>query len=311
MQRTLAPILDILDEGLRIYRRAFVTFALLAALGAVPPMVLIIGGTMASAGFDQAVGGWLIFAGFLLFVPMLIYAVAAMSRAATTMGTGGRPTARELLAFGPLRFVGMGCYGLIFGIGANIATAIISLVCICPLYLFMLFSLGAAGSIFTVGGGGEAVGILLTSIVVLLLLLIYAISLALTGAAYCSTVFSLQPFVHEQGRFSLALQHSVDFLAYRFGHNLLAFLCASLVFGALSLAVTVGVGLLLPLPLVLALGSDSLIAQSAAGAAWLAGFVLALPPLPIWMALLYERRRAARDGDDLETRLAALTAPTH
>ena len=31
------------------------------------------------------------------------------------------------------------------------------------------------------------------------------------------------------------------------------------------------------------------------------GFVVVLPPLPIWMALLYRRNRAAREGSELDT----------
>ena len=39
--------------------------------------------------------------------------------------------------------------------------------------------------------------------------------------------------------------------------------------------------------------------------AWLIGLMLVLPPLPIWMALLYQRNRAAHDGTDLRVKVEA------
>jgi len=41
-------------------------------------------------------------------------------------------------------------------------------------------------------------------------------------------------------------------------------------------------------------------------AAWVAGVSAAVPLLPIWMALLYRRHRAAREGEDLVAQLARL-----
>jgi hypothetical protein len=99
---------------------------------------------------------------------------------------------------------------------------------------------------------------------------------------------------------------SFDLLFFRFGQNLLAFLCASLVFGAAALAITLAIGVLLPLPALFLLGAESLVARAITAAAWVAGLAAALPLLPIWMALLYRRQAAAREGADLAARLATL-----
>jgi hypothetical protein len=311
MKNTLAPILAILDDGLRLYRRWFVTFAALAAIGAVPLVILFVGGGLVSALIEPAYGTLITFAGFVLGLPAMIYAVSAVSRATAVARGGGQPALRDALAIGPGRAVGMGCYGSILLVGMNIAASMVSLVCICPLYIAVAGSFGVMSALF-VGGGdgpGAAAAGLFIALGALALVLIYLLSLAVSGAAYCGAVFSLQPFVHERGRFSAAMSRSVDLLAYRFGANLLAFICASLVFGAISVATALAVGVLGPLPLLIALGAESPVTQVAFGAAWVLGAVLAAPPLPIWMALLYERRLAEREGGDLGERIAALVGP--
>jgi uncharacterized RDD family membrane protein YckC len=98
-------------------------------------------------------------------------------------------------------------------------------------------------------------------------------------------------------------------MGFRFGQNLLIFLCASLVFSAAVLAATLAIGVLVPLPVFFLLGTESTVAQAITAAAWVTGLSAALPLLPIWMALLYRRRRADRDGADLAAQLAALSPP--
>lgn len=307
MKDTLGPILTILDDGLRLYRRSFVTFAALAAIGAVPLVALFVGGGLVSALIEPAYGSLITFAGFVIGLPAMIYAIGAVSRAAAAARAGERPALRAALAIGPGRALGMGCYGSVLLVGLNIAASMVSMICICPLYLAVAGSFGVMAALFTGGDGPSmaAAGLVLV-LGVIALVVIYLISLAVSGAAYCGAVFSLQPFVHERGRFSAAMSRSMDLLTYRFGGNLLAFICASLVFGAISVATALAVGVLGPLPLLIALGAESPVTQAAFGAAWVLGVVLATPPLPIWMALLYERRLADREGGDLSERIAAL-----
>lgn len=308
MKNTLAPILDILDDGLRLYRRGFSTFAALAAIGSVPLLALFVGGSLVSVLVDPGYGNLLTFGGFVIGLPALIYAVGASSRAAAMVRAGGKASLLGALAIQPLRALGMGCFGSVLMVAMNILTSIVSLVCVCPLYIVVVASFGGMAAVFSgaAGQAGVAIAGLLIGVGALAIVAMYLISLALSGAAYCAAIFGLQPFVHDLGRFSAAMSRSLDLLTHRFGANLLAFVCASLVFGAISVAVTLAVGLLLPLPLLIALGAESPVTQAAGGAAWVLGVVLAAPPLPIWMALLYERRLAEREGGDLGERIAAL-----
>ncbi len=214
-------------------------------------------------------------------------------------------TLGDALAIGPLRLLGMGCYGGIFLFAVNMAISAISIFCFCPLYLVISVALfGVSGSFSGGSPVGAALSGLLVAALVVLLIMLYGMSLVLSGATYGSLIFSLQPFVQGRLRMGEALRRSVDITFYRFGGNLLIYLCASLIFGTLTLSVTLAVGVLVPLPLLFLIGYDSPLAQGLSAAALLAGLTLTIPPLPIWMALLYRRRLAERDGGDLAERIA-------
>jgi hypothetical protein len=132
---------------------------------------------------------------------------------------------------------------------------------------------------------------------------IYAFALIVGGSAYSSLIYGLQPWVQETRPFGESIQRSFELISYRFGRNLLAWGLAAVLVAAIGLTVTLAVGLILPLPLTYALGSESVVAQAVSVSAWLIGFVVVLPPLPIWMALLYQRNRAAREGADLDAKV--------
>lgn len=310
MRTTLQPTLDVLDEGLRLYRRGFVPFVLLTAIGLIPLGVLFGLFAYVTAQSDDLTLFFLLIGVGFLSLPIGIYLVSAISRATIALADGERPNVLEALRIPPLRVIGMGCYGGIFATVVNTLVSIVSLICACPLYfalvLFTVVPLGAIGS--GAGPFGEALFGVVASIIGIGTVLIYGGSFVISGATFCSLIFSLQPFSQERLRFGASIQRSLDLSTYKLGQNIIAWLCASLVFGAIAIAVTVAIGALLPLPLLLALGDDSLITQGVSAAAWLIGLVLALPPLPIWMALLYRRRVAARDGADLELRLVQLEA---
>jgi hypothetical protein len=308
MRTSLQPTLDVLDEGLRLYRRGFVTFVLLTAVGVVPLGLLFGLFVYVTTLVDDLTILLLLIGASVLSLPISIYIVSAMSRATIAMAAGERPNVLRALRMGPLRVIGMGCYGSIFASVVNTLVSILSLVCACPLYFALIMftvvplsAVGAGGSPF-----GEALMGVFVSIVGIGTALIYGGSFVISGATFCSLIFSLQPFSQEQLRFGASIQRSLDLTTYRLGQNIIAWLCASLVFGAIAIAVTIAIGAILPLPLLLALGEDALITQGVSAAAWLIGLILAVPPLPIWMALLYQRRSAARDGADLAGRIERL-----
>ncbi|NNJ10219.1 hypothetical protein EKD04_007750 [Chloroflexales bacterium ZM16-3] len=306
MRNTIQPILDLLDDGLHLYRREFPRLALIAALGAVPVIITVL---LALRSPQLLVSTWgiLAFYGVLFMaLPIGIYLMGAISRA-TTASLEGRPVAmRDALAIGPLRLLGMGCYGGIFLFVVNIVISMISMFCFCPLYIMIGATIGGIASAFQGSGavGAAMVGILVTMMLIAFVLL-YGLSLVISGATYGSLLFSLQPFVQGRLRMGEALRRSIDMTFYRFGGNLLVYLCASLIFGTLAMSVTLAIGVLVPLPLLFLIGYDSPIAQGLSAAAVLAGLTLTLPPLPIWMVLLYRRRLAERDGADLAERIAA------
>jgi hypothetical protein len=306
MRSALQPTLDLLDEGLRLYRREFSRFALIVALGAVPAILL----TLLLLRRPELIASGNGFLAFLLVallsLPMSIYLMGAISRAAAVAMRGEAISLRAALAIGPLRLISMGCYGGIFLFVANMAVSILSMVCFCPLSMVMGAALGGmAGATRGIGSASTALIGLLGVIMVVAFGLLYGVSLVLSGATYSSLIFSLQPFVQGNLRLGKALQRSIDMTFYRFGANLLAYVCASLIFGALAIGSTLAIGALVPLPLLFLLGSESPVAQALSAAALLAGLILALPPLPIWMALLYVRRSAEYDGEDLAARIAA------
>jgi hypothetical protein len=308
MRTTLQPTLDVLDEGLRLYRRGFVPLVLLTAVGIVPLGLLFGLFLYATSLADELTVFFLIIGVSLLSLPVGIYVVGAISRATIALAAGERPNILQALRIPPLRVVGMGCYGSVFVTVVNTLVSIVSLICACPLYfalvMFTVVPLSTIGS--GAGAFSEALIGVIASIIGIGTVLIYGGSFVVSGATFCSLIFSLQPFSQEQLRFGASIQRSLDLSTYRLGQNIIAWLCASLVFGAIAIAVTIAIGALLPLPLLLALGEDSLVTQGVSAAAWLIGLTLALPPLPIWMALLYQRRVIARDGADLEMRMEQL-----
>jgi hypothetical protein len=305
MRTTLQPILDVLDEGLRLYRRGFVPFVLVTAIG-VAPLAVIFGLFIYVITSDSVVAALVMLGLALLSLPIGMYVVGAMSRITLALEAGTQPNLREALRMPPLRVAGMGCYGSIFLTVVNALVSILSFACACPLYIVMVMVTFVPFSLSGTNELGEALFGVLMSIIGIGTMLIYGGSFVVSGATFCSLIFSLQPFSQEQLPFGASIQRSLDLTTYRLGQNILAWLCASLVFGAIAIAVTVAIGALLPLPLLLALGEDSLVTQGVSAAAWLIGLTLALPPLPIWMALLYQRRVAMRDGADLGARIAQL-----
>jgi hypothetical protein len=309
MRRQLEPIMDLLDEGLRLYRRSFAPLLILASLAALPIGLTVVAWIMAADWLASGFGSLLVTGTLLAALPLSLYVMGALSRAALMAADGGPVQLRRALAIGPLRVLGMGCYGTLFSLAASVAVSTLSTVCICGAYIVVVALVGVAASVgFAGGAAGSAAAGLLIAVGVIAFLIIYAASLVVNGAIYGSVVFALQPFVHERTGLGAAIRQSLDLLVYRLGQNLLVFLCASLVFGVVALAATLAIGVLVPLPALFLLGTDSNLARAITAAAWVAGVSAAVPLLPIWMALLYRRRRAARAGEELVAGLAALRA---
>jgi len=302
MTETLQPILALLDEGLGLYRRNFVGFVLIAASWFVPVAIaaglLTAAVSLAGETYGELIALLVAVAALLLFFPMLIYLIGGLSRAAMAAAEGRPVRFRAAMAIHPLRAAGMGCFTIVYAFVAQLATSLLSMACVCPLYLagFLLVALlGAATSDMSSAPLGLAmIGVFLIGL--------YA-SLMIAGATGSGLFYGLQPWAQEARPFGETLQRSLDLVVFRFWRNLLVWLLAALLVAAVGLTVTATVGTLLPLPLALALGEDSPAARAISVGAWLIGLVVILPPLPIWMALLYRRNRALYEGADLQSKI--------
>jgi hypothetical protein len=298
MTETLQPILALLDEGLSLYRRNFVGFVLITASWFVP--VAICAGLIAVAAswLDDVWPVLLTFAALLLLFPLLIYLIGGLSRAAVAAAEGRAVRFREAMAIHPLRAASMGCFTIVYTIIAQFTTSLLSIMCICPLYLIGLLFFGltitATNGVGTVAGG--------MILVVTFLLGVFG-SLMISGASGSVLFYGLQPWVQEARPFGESVGRSLELIAYRIGRNLLVWCMAGLLVAAAGTTVTATIGTLLPLPLLYVLGEESPVAQAIAVSAWLIGFMVILPPLPIWMALLYQRNRAAHEGADLQAKV--------
>lgn len=309
MRATFAPILDLLDEGLGLYRRAFTRFLLLTMIVALPLGLVAAAFFLASEWLEGGVGVALAIGVAIFGLPLGLYVAGALSRAAAMAADGEPVDLRRALAIRPRRALGMGCYGSLFLLVANVAVGTVSGLCFCAAYVLIGGGIIAVAAGLSSGGAiGQAATVLAMLVSAIGVLSIYAASLVVNGAVYGSAIFVMQPFVQDDLPMGAAVQRSLDLLGFRLGSNLLAFLCTSLVFGAAALAATLAIGLLAPLPALFLLGAESPAARAISAAAWVLGVSAATPLLPIWMALLYRRRRAAREGEDLAAGLAALRA---
>jgi hypothetical protein len=310
MRQSFAPILDLLDEGLRLYRGNFTRMLLLSMGAALPLGAIAAGFFLAFDWMGSSAGLTLLLAVVVISLPLTLYIMGALSRAATMAAAGGAVSLRRALAIRPLRVASMGCFGTVFLLAASTAVSMVSTVCFCVAYAVIgvgMFAFAAAFS--SAGAMGEAAAVMAVAVSVVVILLIYAATLVVNGAVYGSAVYAMQPFVQEELPMGASVRRSLDLVGYRLGHNLLTFLSASLVFGAAALAATLAIGVLAPLPALFLLGPESAVARAITAACWVLGVAAAAPLLPIWMSLLYRRRRAARDGDELEAQIGALGTP--
>jgi hypothetical protein len=302
MIESLQPTLALLDQGLSLYRRNFAGFVLITACWFVPVAIATGLAVAAESRIDDSYSVFaslfFIFVSLLIFFPLLIYLVGGLSRAAVAASEGRAVRFREAMAIHPLRATGMGCFTIIYAIVAQFASSLMSMACVCPLYFVGFMAIAFIGAASDEGSsvalGFVAIGIFLIGMYV---------SMMLIGATGSGLFYGLQPWVQEQRPFGESLQRSMELITFRFGRNLLIWCLAALLVAAVGLTVMATFGTLLSLPLILMLGEESPAAQAVALGAWLIGFMLVLPPLPIWMALLYRQNQSTYEGKELAARI--------
>ncbi len=296
--RALPFVLDVLDQGFWLYRRHLRSFALVAATLLT---ALAIGAMALSALIRASLGNsdvWLLFTWFLALLlgyPLLLYAFAALSRAADAALSGRPIRLRESLRLAPGRACRMVLFNSVFAIITGIAAGAIGVAFACPL----IFGLGMAGAIFS--------AFLLDSSSAAFLAMFGIFgqistlwSMWIAGAWLAGLIFALQPFAIEAQNFRMALQRMTGLLDAQIGRTLLMFASAGAIFGTLAVIYT---GSLIMLLLLIAdnveLNLPATAGDAIAIVVIVGSLVLLLPPLAIWMTIFHRRLIQERDGVEL------------
>jgi hypothetical protein len=109
-RRGLHATLDLLDEGFALYRRSFTSFVLVG-LAWLTPIAIATGLLIANA--ERLGPGWFIvifLAGLILMLPLLIYLIGGLSRAANAAIEGRPINLHEALALHPGVVAKAGCF---------------------------------------------------------------------------------------------------------------------------------------------------------------------------------------------------------
>ena len=288
--------LALLDDGLRLYRRFLPGFLLVASAVMVP--LIVVNLLLTALVRTQLGADWLVPGSLLLLLveyPVILYAWAAVSRAAA-MALDGEPIyVGQALRLGPLRAAGMGCYNLLFTMLTGTLGSIMVVSIACPILYSSIFGAGLLAALGGSGTIGAAGGLFSVLFFLIMLLVIVA-----AGAILASMVYAVQAFALERRPFGATVSRSVDLLTYRLGGCLLVFLGAGAIVSTLLLAYTGallvgGQSLLTVLDVELSATARDVLRVGVLTAS----LALLLPPLPIWMAMLHRSLAEERDGGDL------------
>lgn len=303
--RALPIVLEVLDDGLRLYRRYLAGFTLVAttvlvllALFALSFMALVRSQLGTTAGWSFLAFCVLLLVGY----PLLLYAFASLSRAAVAAIDGRTITLGAALRLSPLRGCGMVFFNLLFSIIAAMAAGVLMAIFSCPAtYVSLMLAVLTSAASSTGGSVSAALGFVG---IIGQISTLWTITVA--GAWLASCVYALQSFVLEQRSWGQSVSRSIDVLATRFGQSLLMFLGAGAIFGTLLLAY---LGSMLALSLLiqdwLAIDLPPLAGDVITIVLSVASLVILLPPLAIWMAMFYRRQARERDGEEITRRVAA------
>ncbi|HEX6293109.1 MAG TPA: hypothetical protein VFZ66_28265 [Herpetosiphonaceae bacterium] len=302
--RALPTVLEVLDDGLRLYRRNLSGFMLVATAVLV---LIALFALLCSALIRTQLGtsaAWTVLLLFLLTVigyPLLLYAFAALSRAAAA-ALDGRPISLPVaLRISPGRGCAMILFNLVFSVVASIFAGTISIMISCPLFYFSVLS---AAMVSTIGSGAVSGAAIAFASVISQVSTLW--SLMAFGGWLVSIVYALQAFVLEQRSWSAAAGRSVDLLTARFGRSMLMFLSAGAIFGTLSLAY---LGSLIALILIVqerfGLTLPPLASDVLTIVLTVASLVVLLPPLSIWMTMFHRHLAREQDGEEMARRVAA------
>lgn len=302
--RALPLVLDVLDDGLEIYRRNFGSFVLIAALILIP---LWLGGNalLGMRSHSRLVNTLLIATTILLAVGLIVYLIGSLSRAASTALTHNRVEIRAALTIQPSRLARSMWYAALRTARALLYYTVggLSWAILIGIALFLV------GSFTTLSiqwwGLGSSVSSVIGSFLSLLgayFLLVLVLGMPLTNMIYALQPWFLEKRPAREIRQRLAELWNTDF--DEDGMYFAAVLAVSTIGIILGLSLGV-IAWLLPPPIAQFEATASDIFRIAGT---LVVVVVVVPPLPIWMALLYRHAAALRDGNEFAQEIAAWQA---
>ncbi len=293
--------LSIIDDGLRLYRRHATLLILNTAILLVPLGVLV--GLLIAAASWAETNNWfwlVVLAIVLLVFPLSIYVIASLSLTARHLLDGRVPTLREVLLIGPLRLLGLCIFAFIDSIVMQVIYGFLAFIVVVSGYALLL----AMGALIGIVNPDESllVGIILLG--VLGFVSLYGISFVFSLTSSCAVVYGMQAWL-EPVPIGERISISIEMSFYQFFRNSVTWFLCALVLLAVGTASVATVGAAISLPLILALGEDSTITQAISASAWVLALMLVIPPLPIWMALIYRANRQQAIAPDFVARVAA------
>lgn len=302
-KQLLPTVLEMLDEGFRVYRRGFAGFVLvsLAVLAAIAMLAITFMALVRSELGDSEV--WLglgIVIMLILGYPLLLYAMASLSRAAQAALDGGPIVLGQALRLNPLRGCGMLLFNGMFAMLSAIVIGIIGSSISCPI----TYGSVMAGVLLSTATTSNSVLGAVTPLLSAIGVASWLLSVSFFGAWLMCVVYALQAWVLERRTWGASAVRTFEVVFARFGHSLLMFLGAGLLFGTLSLTYIGSlVGLIALLASVAPFEVPELLRDGLIVALVVGSLALLLPPLAIWNVLFFRRVAADHDGGTLQHRI--------
>jgi hypothetical protein len=202
----------------------------------------------------------------------------------------------QVLRIGPVRAVGMGCHGLLLSAITGTFSGIVVISVACPLLYASVFGASILGAVGGSAGPSGAIISMLTLVVSISFLAV----LLLTSSTFASLAYAVQAFALEDRAVGSSITRSIDLLLFRFGRSILVFVGAGAIIGTLLIAYlgtlfAGGYALLDWLDIEL----SPIARQALSGVASALTWVVLLPPLAIWMAMLHRSLAHERDAPEL------------
>ncbi|WP_322489883.1 hypothetical protein [Chloroflexus sp.] len=295
----LQEAINLLDEGVNLYRRYLSTFALLAALFSMPALLVTFNLLFSLSDLEETFFEdlFLILAS-LLFTSLLM--IPPLTRATRMAVDGQPPSLRSVLWRWPQ--IGRWIIASVYG-GAMALAWVMIMSSVSGVLFFVAFCVLVAVVAVTSTALSTSALIVFVPLIIIAGLIAYFLYLVLSASGLVAALYSIQPLIDDTIPIGLAFKLSWSLLFRRFYYNVLVFACAALLFSVLAVIVTLTIAVLLPAPFGLLFGAEHPLTRGLSAVAWVIGLTAAMPLLPIWSTLHYRQMLAERNGVDLARRI--------